>query len=89
MRERGWYDIPNVRILEGKWQDFIDSDDILGIGGFDAVYTDVFSEEYKELYAFFEKVPELLRGEHSTFSFFHGLGATSTSSPSCPMKLTG
>lgn len=76
MRARGWYDMANVRILEGKWQDFIDSDEILGVGGFDAVYTDVFSEDYKQLYAFFERVPELLRGENSKFSFFHGLGAT-------------
>jgi type IV protein arginine methyltransferase len=78
MRQKGWYSRPNVRILEGKWQDFIDSEDVLGVGGFDAVYTDVFSESYRDLYGFFERVPDLLRGPNSTFSF-NGLGATSRS----------
>lgn len=77
MRATGWYSRPNVRILEGKWQDFVDSDELLGIGGFDAIYTDVFSESYRDLYEFFESVPNLLRGPNSTFSFFNGLGATS------------
>lgn len=96
----GWYDKENVLILEGKWQDFVESDKLLGIGGFDAIYTDTFSENYKgallkqrgcpslcyrktdrryvtDLYAFFEHVPDLLRGPKSVFSFFNGLGATS------------
>jgi hypothetical protein len=30
-----------------------------------------------DLYAFFEHVPNLLRGPNSVFSFFNGLGATS------------
>ncbi|KAG8807573.1 Arginine N-methyltransferase 2, partial [Serendipita sp. 399] len=77
MKTKGWYTKPNVKILEGKWQDFVDSDEILAVGGFDAIYTDVFSESYKDLYEFFERVPELLRGPTSTFSFFNGLGATS------------
>ena len=47
MRSRGWYSKPNVKILEGKWQDYIDSPEILDAGGFDAIYTDTFSEEYK------------------------------------------
>ena len=47
MRQMGWYDKENVLILEGKWQDFIESDQLLGIGGFDAIYTDTFSENYK------------------------------------------
>lgn len=47
MRSLGWYDKKGVTILEGKWQDFIDSDAILGLGGFDVVYTDTFSEDYK------------------------------------------
>lgn len=46
MRSQGWYSKPNVKILEGKWQDYIDSSEFLGIGGFDVVYTDTFSEEY-------------------------------------------
>lgn len=47
MRQNGWYDKENVLILEGKWQDFVESDKLLGIGGFDAIYTDTFSENYK------------------------------------------
>ena len=47
MRQMGWYDKKNVLILEGKWQDFVESDQLLGIGGFDAIYSDTFSENYK------------------------------------------
>ena len=46
MRQKGWYDKENVLILEGKWQEFVESDTLLGIGGFDAIYTDTFSEDY-------------------------------------------
>ena len=47
MKELGWYSKPGVKIVQGKWQDFIDSEEILGVGGFDVVYTDTFSEDYK------------------------------------------
>ncbi|KAG9014458.1 Arginine N-methyltransferase 2 [Tulasnella sp. JGI-2019a] len=76
MRKTGWYGKENVMILEGKWQDHIPSDQLLSLGGFDVVYTDTFSEEYADLYAFFEHVPELLRGPSARFSWFNGLGAT-------------
>lgn len=36
-----------MKILEGKWQDYIDSPELLDVGGFDVIYTDTFSEEYK------------------------------------------
>ena len=42
MRERGWYERKGVTVLEGKWQDFVDTK----IMTFDAGYTDTFSEEY-------------------------------------------
>ncbi|GLB37462.1 putative S-adenosyl-L-methionine-dependent protein-arginine N- methyltransferase that methylates the delta-nitrogen atom of arginine residues to form N5-methylarginine (type IV) in target proteins [Lyophyllum shimeji] len=76
IKERGWYDKPGVRILEGKWQDVLDSDAIVGVGGFDVIYTDTFSEDYGELRQFFERLPDLLAGPESRFSFFNGLGAT-------------
>ncbi|KZT72065.1 hypothetical protein DAEQUDRAFT_664661 [Daedalea quercina L-15889] len=76
MRELGWYDKPNVRILEGKWQDFVEREELLGVGGFDVVYTDTFSEDYKDLKQFFDHVPDLLVGPESRFGFFNGLGAT-------------
>lgn len=47
MRSQGWYDKPNITILEGRWQDHIESDALLGVGGFDIVYTDTFSETYE------------------------------------------
>ena len=46
MREQGWYDKEGVKILEGKWQDFVESDELLAVGGFDVIYTDTFSEDY-------------------------------------------
>jgi protein arginine N-methyltransferase 2 len=46
MRATGWFDKPNVKVLEGKWQDFVEHPDLLSVGGFDIVYTDTFSEDY-------------------------------------------
>ena len=77
MRETGWYDKPGIKILEGKWQDFLDSDDLLSSGGFDVIYTDTFSEDYNDLRQFFEHLPDLMADADSRFSFFNGLGATS------------
>jgi protein arginine N-methyltransferase 2 len=74
MKENGWYAKQGVKILEGKWQDFIDSPDLRG---FDIVYTDTFSEDYQALRQFFKRLPDLLSGGDSKFSFFNGLGATS------------
>ncbi|KAI0374138.1 hypothetical protein BV20DRAFT_936687 [Pilatotrama ljubarskyi] len=76
MRAQGWYDKPGVKILEGKWQDFVESDELLSVGGFDVIYTDTFSEDYSELHRFFGHVPDLLAGPESRFGFFNGLGAT-------------
>ena len=80
MRETGWYDKPGIKILEGKWQDFLDTDsghDLLSLGGFDVIYTDTFSEDYSDLRQFFEHLPDLMADADSRFSFFNGLGATS------------
>ena len=77
MRETGWYDKPGIKILEGKWQDFLDSENLLSSGGFDVIYTDTFSEDYSDLRQFFEHLPDLMAGADSRFSFFNGLGATS------------
>ncbi|EFI28112.1 hypothetical protein CC1G_14139 [Coprinopsis cinerea okayama7 len=76
MKETGWYEKPGVKILEGKWQDYIESEELLAFGGFDVVYTDTFSEDYATLRLFFEHLPNILAGPESRFSFFHGLGAT-------------
>ncbi|TDL24307.1 arginine methyl transferase [Rickenella mellea] len=74
MRTNGWYDRPGVTIFEGKWQNYMESEQLLGFGGFDVVYTDTFSESYQG--TFFEHVPDLLSGPDARFSFFNGLGAT-------------
>lgn len=84
MRETGWYDKIGVKILEGKWQDFLDSDDWLSSGGFDVIYTDTFSEDYNDLWQFFEHLPDLMADADSRFSFFNGLGATSGFMPKIP-----
>ena len=81
MRENGWYDKVGVKILEGKWQDFLESDDLLSSGGFDLIYTDTFSEDYNDLRQFFEHLPDLMADSGSRFSFFNGLGATSAFMP--------
>jgi protein arginine N-methyltransferase 2 len=77
MKDNGWYESPGIKILEGKWQDVMDSQHILAAGGFDVIYIDTFSEDYSDLNQFFEHLPNLLAGPESRFSFFHGLGATS------------
>jgi protein arginine N-methyltransferase 2 len=75
MKENGWYAKQGVKILEGKWQDFIDSPELSQMGGFDIVYTDTFSEDYQALRQFFEHLPNLLSDGDSRFSFFNGLGS--------------
>ena len=50
MKELGWYEKPGVKIFEGKWQDFVESEELLALGGFDIVYTDTFSEDYKGIH---------------------------------------
>lgn len=50
MRELGWYERPGVKILEGKWQDFVESEELMATGGFDVIYTDTFSEDYQGVY---------------------------------------
>lgn len=47
MKATGWYEKPGVTILEGKWQEFMDGDELLAMGGFDIIYTDTFSENYQ------------------------------------------
>ncbi|TFK75358.1 hypothetical protein BDN72DRAFT_513910 [Pluteus cervinus] len=76
MKQLGWYDKEGVEILEGKWQDFIREEGLLGGNSFDVVYTDTFSEDYEELHRFFKYLPMLFSGSGSRFSFFNGLGAT-------------
>lgn len=47
------YDWPNVRVLEGRWQDWVQDGDKMGEvleisdGGFDAIFVDTFAEGYE------------------------------------------
>lgn len=50
MKDLGWHTKPGVKILEGRWQDFVDSDELHGVGGFDVIYTDTFSEDYQGMF---------------------------------------
>lgn len=80
MRKTGWYEKPGVRILEGRWQDFISAGPHTDsasnglsseIGRFDIVYFDTFEEGYRAHMEFWKCVPGLLRGPESRFGFFH------------------
>lgn len=101
MGEKGWHEKASVKILKGKWQDVLSSDEFLGLGKFDAIYTDTFAENYDgghgvarqhmalnvfaELRRFFKRLPDLLDGPDARFSFFNGLVATSMSEFSLPL----
>lgn len=71
MRKQGWYDKPNVEILEGRWQDIVD--DLANRETFDGIYYDPF-EYFADMQEFFDPLVALLKPD-GVFSFFHGLGA--------------
>ncbi|GAA5903485.1 hypothetical protein JCM5296_006267 [Sporobolomyces johnsonii] len=79
-RAKGWFEKPGVRFYEGTWQQYMKD---LEEGkeeyvAWDGVYFDTYSEHYSDLHRFFQSTPDLLSPSPSaTFSFFHGLGATS------------
>ncbi|WFD33026.1 type IV protein arginine methyltransferase [Malassezia sp. CBS 17886] len=79
MRAQGWDRRSGVEIWEGTWESFLLADDGAGgaaLGDFDAVYFDTYSQDYHDLRAFFDCLPNLLAGPGARFSFFHGLAAT-------------
>lgn len=63
MKEWGWYDKDNVTILEGFWQDHIDS-----LSEFDAVYFDTWKEQDRD---FFQKNVHKIIKKGGVFSFFN------------------
>jgi protein arginine N-methyltransferase 2 len=46
MKRHGWHRKRGVKILGGKWQDYVGTEALLGFGGFDVIYTDTFAEDY-------------------------------------------
>lgn len=82
MRTLGWDQRAGVEIFEGSWEQFLmpkddpDGEIAMKLGDFDAVYFDTYSQDYQDLRAFFECLPNVLTGPDARFSFFHGLAAT-------------
>ncbi|KAI3628241.1 type IV protein arginine methyltransferase [Malassezia furfur] len=82
LREQGWDKRPGVEIFEGTWEEFLQPQDdpdgeiAMKLGVFDAIYFDTYSQDYNDLRAFFECLPNVLSGPEARFSFFHGLAAT-------------
>ncbi|OBZ66788.1 Protein arginine N-methyltransferase 2 [Grifola frondosa] len=87
MRKNGWYDKPNVRILEGRWQDFIGpmfspkkvkripdqpGGGGKGLGRFDIIYFDTYQEGYLGHVHFLRVAARLMSGPSARLSFFHG-----------------
>ena len=74
MKNDGWYQKPNVVILECKWQDSLNK--LLDEGNvfFDGIYYDTFSEHYEDMLDLYDIVVGLVNPE-GVFSFFNGLGA--------------
>ncbi|KAL9638662.1 MAG: hypothetical protein Q9204_001414 [Flavoplaca sp. TL-2023a] len=78
MREKGWYDKPNVVIHEGKWQDILPSlieNEDGATTLFDAIYFDTFAEPYQALRTFFEDFVIGLLDDGGRWGYFNGLGA--------------
>ena len=46
MKKHGWHRKRGVKILEGKWQDYVGTKTLSEFGGFDVIYTDTFAEDY-------------------------------------------
>lgn len=74
MKADGWYDKPNVVVLEGRWQEQLDSLLSTGEVYFNGIYYDTFSEHYQDMLELFDYVVGLMK-PHGVFSFFNGLGA--------------
>lgn len=73
MRADGWFDKPNVVVLEGPWKQTLPK--LLSQGvTFAGIYYDTFSEHYTDMLEFFDLVCGLLDFD-GVFSFFNGLGA--------------
>lgn len=74
MREKGWYNKPNVTIHEGRWQDVLPELVEQGVV-LDAIYFDTYAEDYKDLKIFFQEFVIGLLDSSGLFGFYNGLGA--------------
>ena len=74
MKEQGWFDKPNVKIHQGKWQDVLPKLVEEGVS-LDAIYYDTYAEDYKDLKQFFDEYVIALLESDGQFGFYNGLGA--------------
>lgn len=74
LREQGWYDKPNVKIHEGRWQDVLPKLVEQGVV-LDAIYYDTFAEDYAALKEFFAEYVIQLLAKDGKFGWYNGLGA--------------
>ncbi|ODQ80142.1 hypothetical protein BABINDRAFT_35303 [Babjeviella inositovora NRRL Y-12698] len=72
MRADGWFEMPNVVVLSGRWQEALPKLLEEGIT-FNGIYYDTYSEHYEDMLDLFDFVVGLLK-PHGVFSFFNGLG---------------
>ena len=74
MKEKGWFEKPNVKIHEGKWQDVLPKLVEQGVV-LDAIYYDTYAEDYRDLKQFFDEYVIALLDSDGMFGFYNGLGA--------------
>ena len=74
MKEQGWFDKPNVKIHEGKWQDVLPKLIEEGVS-LDGMYYDTYAEDYRDLKQFFDEYVIALLDSNGLFGFYNGLGA--------------
>jgi len=74
LQDTGWYEKPNVKIHEGRWQDVLPK---LAEEGavFDAIYYDTFAEDYQAFKVFFSEWVVQLLESGGRFGWYNGLGA--------------
>ena len=69
MKEEGWEDQANVRVVHGRWQDVLPQ-----LGQYDGIFFDTFGEDYEDLREFQNQLVKLLR-PGGIYSYFNGLSA--------------
>ena len=74
LRREGWYDMPNVTVCEGRWQDALPKLVEQGVV-LDAIYYDTFAEDYNALKEFFSEYVVALLDPTGKFGWYNGLGA--------------
>jgi len=74
LRREGWYDMENVTVCEGRWQDALPKLVEQGVV-LDAIYYDTFAEDYNALKEFFSEYVVALLDPSGKFGWYNGLGA--------------